>query len=556
MTTFSRLERCLFPAPETVRWNRGDLIREECSTTQKVIYYAKNFFVFGCLLSMAPFTLIYDWFAQREITVGSREKGLCFESFWPPKQRGFATSLFQSSGLGTRWSAPRDLEGRCDWDGWMSDPSRVLHSDGFVYDNFFVDVLSNPTAYIEMLVNQNVTAHRFSLEWSVIEPRRGEIDEKAVGLYQNFVEKLLNAGITPSITLSHFTIPKWFYDLGEFQDLGNVSCYVDFALRAMELFPEVRDWWSFNEVGIKAFQQMRGVYPSPGSQGSWFFQRVYAAGIAIRNMLIAHCKLHAQVSHLYPDKKLGVTHQWLKMDTASGNGLERLVRYFFEKAGFEPVYTFFKEGRYVFAFPFLAHVCFEVEKDEFALHDGFLMRLGLQAYPKPMLKMGLSSGERVPCAAGSFQNSIFVFGASCERDGRLMRLGPRCSGESMDEFLDEAFALTDEVYVTEYGVDAVVWRWGKEGFALDDAHQADYLEELTQQMKKYCARTGREIKGIFCWSDLRRQLEWENGLESRLGIIDPIVNEDRQMIGWSGTPASRFLAEAYSSKKGLVSSIV
>lgn len=548
MTTFSRLERCLFPAPETIRWNGGNLLVEEYSTTEKVIYYAKNFFAFGCLLSMAPFTLIYDWFAQREVCVASRKEALSMDSLWPPEQRGFATSLFQTSGLGTKWSAPGDLCGRCDWDEWMDDPSRIVHTDGFDYEDFFVDVLSDPAAYIEMLVNQNVTAHRFSLEWSVIEPRRGEIDEKAVALYRNFIKGLLNAGITPSVTLSHFTVPKWFYELGEFGSLDNVNCYVNFALHAMKLFPEVKDWWSFNEVGIKAFQQMRGVYPSQGSRGSWLFERVHTAGITIRNMLIAHCRLHAQVSRLYLDKKLGVTHQWLKMDTASGNVMERLVRYFFEKAGFEPVYRFFKEGRYVFAFPFLANVCFEVEKDEFALNDGFLMRLGLQAYPKPMLRMGLTYGERVPCIPGSFQNSMFVFGASCEMGNRLMRLGPRCSSQSMDDFLDEAFALTDQVYVTEYGVDARVCRWESGGFALDDEHQADYLNELTRRIKEYTARTGREIKGIFCWSDLRRQLEWENGMESQLAIIDPIMNKDRKMIGWRGTLASRYLAEAYATE--------
>lgn len=548
MNTFSRLERCLFPAPETVRWNGGNLIMAECSTTQKVIYYAKNFFAFSCFVSIAPFTLIYDWFGQRQVAVGSRRESLAIAPVWPPEQRGFATSLFQTSGLGTRWSAPQDLRGRCDWDEWMEDSSRVLHRDGFEYADFFVDVLSNPTTYIEMLVNQNVTAHRFSLEWAVIEPRRGEIDENAVALYRNFIEELLNVGITPSVTLSHFTVPKWFYDLGEFQELDNVNCYVNFALHAMKLFPEVKDWWSFNELGIKAFQQMRGVYPSASLKGNWLFQRVHLAGIAIRNMLIAHCRLHRQVSRLYPDKKLGVTHQWLKMDMASGNFMERLIRYFFEKAGFESVYGFFKEGRYVFAFPFVANICFEIEKEEFDWNGGFLMRLGMQMYPKPMIKMGLSLGERVPCIPGSFQNWMFIFGACCEREGRLMRLGPRCSAESVDEFLDEAFALTDEVFVTEYGADAIVCRWGREGFELDDVHQADYLKELTRRLKEYSARTGREIKGIFCWSDLRRQLEWENGLECQLGVMDPIVNENRELVYARATLASRFLAEAYTKE--------
>lgn len=42
---------------------------------------------------------------------------------------------------------------------------------------------------------------------------------EAVTLYRNFIQGLLRAGIT----LSHFAVRKWSYDLGEFQDLDNVS---------------------------------------------------------------------------------------------------------------------------------------------------------------------------------------------------------------------------------------------------------------------------------------------------------------------------------------------
>jgi len=431
----------------------------------------------------------------------------------------------------------------------MEEPSHIIHSNGFDYREFFTDIFSDPTAYIEMLQDQNVTAHRFSLEWSVIEPRCGEIDMRAVNLYRNFIQRLLEAHITPSITLSHFVVPEWFYEQGNFQNIENIDAYVHFGLRAMELFPDVKDWWSFNEIGVKAFQQAREVYPTDLPEGSSLSQRVHAAGIATRNMLIAHCKLHAKVARLHPDKKLGVTHQWLKFDLATGNWLEKLFGYYFEKFSFQPVYGFFKEGHYAFEFPFMANIHFEIPKEEFEANRHFLMQLGVQAYPKPLIKMGLNRGQKFPCGPGSFQNSLFTFGSSCEPGGSVMRFGPRHRAEGIDEILDEAFALTDQIYITEYGSDARIYQWGRPGFEFNDAAQADYLRQLTERIQNYSARHHREIKGLFCWSDLKQQMEWENGLECRLGTIDPTLDKNRRLTGWNGTPASRYLAEVFREKE-------
>jgi beta-glucosidase/6-phospho-beta-glucosidase/beta-galactosidase len=543
MPTFPRLERCLLPPPETLRWDRGNLTFEKYTTLQKVSHYVKNFFAFTCLIVVSPLTLAHDWLTQKEITPLRRVPNLLPPPpAWPPVQRGFATSLFQTSGLGTKWSAP-ELHGKCDWDKWMDKPAHILHPEGFDYKNFFTDILSDPTAYIEMLERQNVTAHRFSLEWSVIEPKRGVIDKDAVLLYQNFIAKLLEVGITPSITLSHFTVPEWFYESGNFQKIENIDLFVAFAVSAMELFPNVKDWWSFNELGVKAFQQAREVYPTDLNEGSSLSERVHAAGIATRNMLIAHCKLHEAAARLHPDKKVGVTHQWLKFDTASGNLLERLFSYYFTKFAFTPIYQFFKEGRYSFEFPFMANIRFEIPKAEFEKNGHFLMRLGVQAYPQPMIKMGLNHNQTYP---GLVQNlPLFTFGSTAEPGGTVMRFGPRWRAEAIDKILDEAFTLTDQIYITEYGSDANVHKWGRPRFELDDEAQANYLRQLTEKIRNYSARTRREIKGLFCWSDLRRQMEWENGHECRLGILDPVVDKNRKMTGWHPTPASQYLADVY-----------
>ncbi len=549
MQTFLRLEQCLLPPVEIIRWNGGNLTIETSTTIQKVAHYAKNAVLFTGLLAVSPLTLAYDYLTQKQITPRPPAPDIApAPPNWPPEQRGFACSLFQTSGLGTKWSATPGLEGKCDWDKWMDDPKHVAHPPGFDYKDFFTDVLSNPGPYIEMLKAQNVTAHRFSLEWSVIQPSRKTLDHQAIALYKNFIEKLLAAGITPSVTLSHFVVPEWFYEQGNFQKLENVDAYVNFAIEAMYLFPEVKDWWSFNELGVKAFQQTREVYPTDVSEGSSLSKRVYAAGIATRNMLIAHCKLTQADARLHPDKIVGVTHQWMKFDMATGNVLERLFRYFFEKFGFYPVYGFFQKGHFSFQFPFMANIQFEIPQEEFEANRHFLTRLGVQAYPKSMIKMGMNHGQQYPCAPGSFQNSMFTFGTVCEEGGTLMRFGPRWKAEAIDEILDEAYDLTDEVSITEYGSDARVSQWDGEGFELNERAQANNLQQLTERIKNYVLTRGRTLKGIFAWSDLTQQMEWENGQECQLALIHPVRNELRQLVDWISTLGSSYLAQGYGGK--------
>ncbi|MBI3236125.1 MAG: family 1 glycosylhydrolase [Chlamydiales bacterium] len=342
----------------------------------------------------------------------------------------------------------------------------------------------------------------------------------------------------------------WFHTLGSFQKIENADLYVEFALRAIELFPAVTNWWSFNELGIKAFQQARESFPTDLPEGSSLSQRVHAAGNATRTMLIAHCKLHEAVERLHPSKKVGVTHQWLKFDTATGNCLEKVCAYFFTKFSFSPIYRFFKKGEYSFQFPFMANIQFKIPKQEFDDNNHFLTQLGVQVYPKAMLKMGFNGGKTYPGDVNAIQNFRFLsFGASCEPGGTVTRLGPRWKAEGIDEALDEAFALTDQVWITEFGSDARIQRWGDPDFAFDDAAQAQYLEQLTQRIHNYSIENSKQIQGVFCWSDLRRQMEWDNGHECRMALIDTIVDENRRLVDWGETPASRHLAEFYRQEE-------
>lgn len=57
-------------------------------------------------------------------------------------------------------------------------------------------------------------AYRFSISWSRMIPRRGEVNERGLQFYRSLVETLVEAGIQPMITLFHSDMPQWVFEMG------------------------------------------------------------------------------------------------------------------------------------------------------------------------------------------------------------------------------------------------------------------------------------------------------------------------------------------------------
>ncbi len=57
-------------------------------------------------------------------------------------------------------------------------------------------------------------AHRFSIEWARIEPEEGKFDEKEIEHYRKVLEALQKRGLTPFVTLWHWTLPSWLSESG------------------------------------------------------------------------------------------------------------------------------------------------------------------------------------------------------------------------------------------------------------------------------------------------------------------------------------------------------
>ena len=133
-------------------------------------------------------------------------------------------------------------------------------------------------------------SHRFSIEWSRIEPEEGRWDEKEVEHYKRVVESLHKHDLTPFVTLHHFTHPNWFQEQGGWTSPKAPELLERFAGHmAKELGDAVPFWLTINEPPVlPAASYLAGVHP-PGKRDFGLAMK------AARNILLSLGRMHSAI---------------------------------------------------------------------------------------------------------------------------------------------------------------------------------------------------------------------------------------------------------------------
>ncbi|MBQ7176422.1 MAG: glycoside hydrolase family 1 protein [Victivallales bacterium] len=86
-------------------------------------------------------------------------------------------------------------------------------------------------------------AYRMSLEWSRMEPICGTWDEDAFLHYEQELQLYKKLGIKTFVTLTHFTWPQWFEELGGVSKKDNFKYFMRFAEKAVKRYDGLVDFW-------------------------------------------------------------------------------------------------------------------------------------------------------------------------------------------------------------------------------------------------------------------------------------------------------------------------
>jgi beta-glucosidase len=221
---------------------------------------------------------------------------------------GTATSAYQVEGNNPnshwwKWEQEGHTDGKaglaCDWWGgrWKEDLDRAAES------------------------GQN--AHRLSVEWSRIQPTLDSWDEDALEHYRTILRGLRDRGLTPMVTLHHFSEPLWFHDMEAWEKDQAPALFERFVRKTVEALKEYCTLWcTINEPHVYALLgYVVGDFPTK-------HRGIKMASQVMANMLRGHARAYRAIHELQPESRVGYAHQQRPMVAKRAwHPLDILVRY-------------------------------------------------------------------------------------------------------------------------------------------------------------------------------------------------------------------------------------
>ncbi|MEU4226973.1 family 1 glycosylhydrolase [Nonomuraea sp. NPDC026600] len=104
-------------------------------------------------------------------------------------------------------TAPHQVEGNnvnSDW--WQNEQ----HVPGMDPSGDAIDSYHRYPEDMRLLAEAGLNAYRFGIEWARIEPLPGRFSRAELAHYRRMIDTALGLGLTPVVTLHHFTGPRWF----------------------------------------------------------------------------------------------------------------------------------------------------------------------------------------------------------------------------------------------------------------------------------------------------------------------------------------------------------
>jgi beta-glucosidase len=147
-------------------------------------------------------------------------------------------------------------------------------------------------------------AWRTSLEWARIEPVEGQFNQDALDHYRFMLEAAHAKGLTPIVTLMHFSYPAWLDQYGGWTNPKAVDDYLRFVDKVTHEFGDQIGWYlTFNEPTVFiGGSYLSGIFP-PGHQGD-----LWGAAKVTKNLITAHIKAYDLIHRNQPSAHVSFNH--------------------------------------------------------------------------------------------------------------------------------------------------------------------------------------------------------------------------------------------------------
>lgn len=395
---------------------------------------------------------------------------------------------------------------------------RFTHTPGTIHNGDTGDVACDHYRRykedVALMKSLGIKGYRFSISWSRIFPEgKGRINERGFSFYDQLIDELLKANITPFVTIYHWDLPAALQDIGGWTNRDIAYWFSDYADYLFQrLGDRVKHWITLNEPWVTAFEGHLFGSHAPGMKD------IFSAFTVVHNELRAHSKAVEAFREENIGGKIGITLSNHSVSQVSQNERDVMT------AG-------------------VAH--------EFINYPLFLNPIYNGSYPEHLLSV---TKQYMPRDYDRDMNEIrrpIDFVGINYYSGSLIRFNPEkpLGIETIDRGLKKTemgweiypeglykilkgvqnIYAPKEIFITENGV---AFKDITEGEEVHDQNRIEYLKAHFAQAYR-AIKDGVRLRGYFVWS-LMDNFEWAYGYSKRFGIVYVDYKTQKRIIKDSG----------------------
>ncbi|MFD4015195.1 GH1 family beta-glucosidase [Streptomyces albidoflavus] len=429
---------------------------------------------------------------------------------------GVATAAYQIEG-----AVAEDGRAPSIWDTFSHTPGKVAGGDT---GDVACDHYHRWPEDLALMKRLGVDSYRLSIAWPRVHPQGdGPVNEAGLAFYDRLVDALLEAGITPNVTLYHWDLPQALQDRGGWPARETAEHFAAYASTVAErLGDRVSRWATLNEPLCSAWIGHLEGTMAPG------LRDIDAAVKASYHLLLGHGLAAQAVRAASPHAKIGIVNNLSTVHAATHSEADQAAARRMDghtnRWWLDPVH-----GR---GFPADMREVYGVDLPE---------RPGdLDTIAQRLDWIGLN--YYFPAVVADDPDAPHPHIRTVRREG-VPRTGMDWEIEAggLEELL---LRLTREygaqsIYVTENG-SAFPDTVAPDG-SVHDPERTAYLQDHLAACAR-AARAGAPVDGYYAWS-LLDNFEWAYGYDKRFGLVHVDYPTQRRTMKTSGHTYARLIEE-------------
>ncbi|MBV7653075.1 GH1 family beta-glucosidase [Streptomyces albidoflavus] len=429
---------------------------------------------------------------------------------------GVATAAYQIEG-----AVAEDGRAPSIWDTFSHTPGKVAGGDT---GDVACDHYHRWPEDLALMKRLGVDSYRLSIAWPRVHPQGdGPVNEAGLAFYDRLVDALLEAGITPNVTLYHWDLPQALQDRGGWPARETAEHFAAYASTVAErLGDRVSRWATLNEPLCSAWIGHLEGTMAPG------LRDIDAAVKASYHLLLGHGLAAQAVRAASPHAKIGIVNNlstvYAATDSEADQAAARRMDGHTNRWWLDPVH-----GR---GFPADMREVYGVDLPE---------RPGdLDTIAQRLDWIGLN--YYFPAVVADDLDAPHPHIRTVRREG-VPRTGMDWEIEAggLEELL---LRLTREygaqsIHVTENG-SAFPDTVAPDG-SVHDPERTAYLQDHLAACAR-AARAGAPVDGYYAWS-LLDNFEWAYGYDKRFGLVHVDYPTQRRTMKTSGHTYARLIEE-------------